>query len=452
MPKRPAPPSAEKAPCGRKPRSPRPVTLAKIRAANPNLDDVQGARAALQPPCLSSDDDTSSRMLQHLDAAADLLRGCETQLGSMLTHRVSEVAVPPTALQLYSVDDSPELLSAAVKAGFFCFGSPYELPGRAPEDRGASKSARDTLTLPCHRFESCKTAVAVGCLKSDLQYLFPVFACTALLNLELGGPSLEPDGEDPGGRIVLDLSDSSTDTLIIGKRSTKSIRQSNDTAAGKGFSYRLSVNEAFEQSWQAIVDAHGYDWLGFRNIRASYHAMHYQCPYPWEDTPHKELRQECQEPLMLSIELWDAATGCLVSAEVGCLVGRCYCCLSLFANTAEYPVSQQVQHRRWCCLLFDSRCVVLPSCNSNAVFFRVQIHNYLTVSTSIAALRPSASASWGAVVAKGRRGIVRRRYDCRLLHSAVRVPPDDPQRIYPALAQTSHACHRESNGIAGRLR
>ena len=39
-------------------------------------------------------------------------------------------------------------------------------------------------------------------------------------------------------------------------------------AAGPGFEYRLSVCEAFEESWQGIVDAHGPDWLGFRQTPA----------------------------------------------------------------------------------------------------------------------------------------------------------------------------------------
>jgi hypothetical protein len=120
-----------------------------------------------------------------------------------------------------------------VHAGFFCFGSPYELPGRAAQDRG-------------------------------------------LLNLELGGPARDPSGEDPGGRIVLDLSggEPAGGRLTVGKRAAKSVRRAAGGGAGGGggggFGYRLSVGEAFEQSWQAIVDAHGFDWLGFRQIRASF--------------------------------------------------------------------------------------------------------------------------------------------------------------------------------------
>jgi hypothetical protein len=45
----------------------------------------------------------------------------------------------------------------------------------------------------------------------------------------------------------------------------------------------------------------------------------------------------------LSIELWDEDSGALVSAEVGCLVGCCYSCLSLFAATGTHPRCEQVR-------------------------------------------------------------------------------------------------------------
>ena len=48
--------------------------------------------------------------------------------------------------------------------------------------------------------------------------------------------------------------------------------------ASGGTRYRLSVNEAFERSWEAIVQAHGVDWLGFRRLRAAYAALHRMRP------------------------------------------------------------------------------------------------------------------------------------------------------------------------------
>eukprot|EP01051_Picozoa_sp_SAG22_P001965 SAG22_NODE_83_length_21704_cov_58.556584_8_plen_490_part_00 len=297
MPKRPAadPPDRGSAP---RPRPARPVDLARIRAANPGLDDVQGPRAALLPA-------EPAVLRRHLDGAVDLLSGAAAPDPAMgLIERESDEPRPPTELQLYSIDDSPELLAAAVWAGFFCFGSPYELPGRNELDRG-------------------------------------------LLNLELGGPAREPSGEDPGGRIVLDLS-SGCEQLVVGKRATKSVRPVVAAASGGGdgggggggggpFAYRLSVNEAFDRSWQAIIDCHGFDWLGFRQIRSSYDALHRKHPCPWQG------HAAADEPRVLSIELWDTETGALVSAEVGCLVGACYSCLSLFANTAAYPRCDQVR-------------------------------------------------------------------------------------------------------------
>ena len=245
-------------------RLPPPLTLQAIRAANPELDTVQGPRAPLPPV------GAGQEVALALDAAADGLCASEE------------------ALQLYSVDASPSLLAAALRAGFFAFGSEFEYPGRGLADRG-------------------------------------------LLNLELAGPEREPQGEEVGGRIVLDLSEGSSQRLIVGKRAAATVRPATG-ASGSGFRYRLSVNSAFERSWQACVDAHGTDWLGFREIRASYLALHQAGDGGRPD-----------QPRVLSIELWDEQSGELVSAEVGCLVGCCYTCLSLFAATESHPRCDQVR-------------------------------------------------------------------------------------------------------------
>ena len=51
-------------------------------------------------------------------------------------------------------------------------------------------------------------------------------------------------------------------------------------------------------------------------------------------------------PRLISIELWDAGNPdklVLASAEVGMLVGSCYSCLSVFADTALYPRCDRVR-------------------------------------------------------------------------------------------------------------
>jgi hypothetical protein len=218
-----------------------PLTLGAIRSANPDLDTVQGPRAPLplRP--------TGHSLWQALDAHAD----------SLCAH--------PTALQYYSADASPSLLAAALHAGFFAFGSEFRCPGRGLAERG-------------------------------------------LLNLELGGPEREPRGEEVGGRIVLDLSAGSTQRPRVGKRAAASVRPAAAQAAGAaagaaatggGFRYRLSVGSAFERSWQACVDAHGVDWLGFRQIRDSYLAL--------SDDDHG--RPHGVTPRVLSVELWDDSEG-----------------------------------------------------------------------------------------------------------------------------------------------
>ena len=96
-----------------------------------------------------------------LDAAADYLCGTHAQHAALVA-RKSSTAASPSELMLYTTDDSAEMLAAAIHAGFFCFASEFRMKGRRLEARG-------------------------------------------LLNLELAGPNLEPSGEVPGGRIVLDL-------------------------------------------------------------------------------------------------------------------------------------------------------------------------------------------------------------------------------------------------------
>jgi hypothetical protein len=208
-----------------------------------------------------------------LDEVADLLASGGACTTSALYTRESDQAVPPTCLQLYTNVISAAVVSAAVRAGFFVFGSEFKLARRALEDR-------------------------------------------ALLNLELGGPAREPSGEDVGGRIVLDLAAGSDQHLVVGKRSIKTVRSVGGSADARGEPYRLTVNRAFAQSWAAILRDKGcVEWFGFRAVRAAYAALHARRPRPWEaggDDP--------SAPSVLSIELWGGEAGDeLVSAEVGCI-------------------------------------------------------------------------------------------------------------------------------------
>ena len=222
---------------------------------------------------------------RRLDAAADYLCGTHAQHAALVS-RKSSTAASPSELMLYTTDDSAEMLAAAIHAGFFCFASEFRMKGRRLEARG-------------------------------------------LLNLELAGPNLEPSGEVPGGRIVLDLTPTATSRLVVGKRSIKTIRPlgASSSDGERGFAYRLTVNTAFERTWAAIVEEHGVDWLGFQQVRDAYHALH---------------RRDAGARV-LSIELWDTTSGELASAEVGALVGGCYTCLSLFAKSAEFPRCEHVR-------------------------------------------------------------------------------------------------------------
>jgi Leu/Phe-tRNA-protein transferase len=221
--------------------------------------------------------------------------------------RESAITASPRDLQLFTLDTSPEMLAAALFAGFFPFASEFAFPGRPLQERG-------------------------------------------LLNLELAGPEIDWQEGDAGGRLVLDLSESSTDRLMLGKRSIKTVRAavSNGAAAGVGSGgpgtpYRLTVCAAFERSWQQIVAHHGVDWCGFSAIQAAYRALHEHSPRPW-DAASVYAEGRSIPPRVISVELWDASlTDELVSAEIGVIVGRCYVCLSLFSRSNEYPRCDSVR-------------------------------------------------------------------------------------------------------------
>jgi hypothetical protein len=295
---------------GRKRRRLSPLSLEAIRAANEDLDDVQGARAYLKPlphvHTLSSAWQPDATM----DAIVDVLSGVQDKAGSVQCmwerKRGSRGRVNPRDLQLYTLDFSPENLAAALWAGFFVFGSEYSFVARPLEERG-------------------------------------------LMNFELAGPEVKrDDAVDPSGRLILDLSPGSAQRLALGKRSVRTVSVSaarrEDApggGSGGGTVYRLSVCRAFERSWEAIVSEHGIDWCGFSSVRSAFLALHKHHPLPWERASVGSEGSTSglpQAPKVISVELWDASrTDELVSAEVGVLCGRCYTCLSLFARRDEYP-------------------------------------------------------------------------------------------------------------------
>ena len=283
-----------------------PLSLESIRRANPSLDDDQCSRAYLKPVSgidsllLPGHWSAAVPALQMLDKIVDAL--CGDAEARHYWQRTSRTRVSPRDLQLFTVDTSAEMLAAALHAGFFPFASEFAFPGRPLAARG-------------------------------------------LLNLELGGPEIDRVHDDPGGRLVLDLSPAA-DRLTLGKRSMKKVRavvgggEDDDDDAGEsaGTPYRLTVCAAFERVWEQIVAQHGVDWCGFEAVRAAFHALHAHAPAPWAASSASDEGMAGCPPRVISIELWDTSRADeLVSAEVGVLVGRAYTCLSLFARTSEYP-------------------------------------------------------------------------------------------------------------------
>ena len=143
-------------------------------------------------------------------------------------------------------------------------------------------------------------------------------------------------------------------------------------------SYVFTVNRAFDQSWNGIVEQHGVDWCGFDAVRAGFRQLHEATSGTAETTdasrcPH--LRGAIQPGVrMISMELWDGPTGQLVSAEVGYIVGAAYCCLSLFARDAEYPKCSRT--RAQCGILWLERAgVELFDAGTTASYY-VHLHGF----------------------------------------------------------------------------
>ena len=240
-----------------------------------------------------------------LDELADHLCSGRNRRRERSRYSAHAVAKPAaTGVMLYTADFRPGFLAAAVHAGFFCFGSEIQCPGQPLEDR-------------------------------------------CLLNLEICARHREPRGEDTGGRIVLDLSSGAR--MHVGAKSFKTVRACTTgtgtataaaTAAGAGAGasaghrYRLTANSELHGVWDRIVKTHGTDWLGFTAVRRAYAALRAGSPAAGPTHPR---------PQLVSIELWDADTGTMASAEVGMLVGSCYSCLSVFADTDAYPRCDRVR-------------------------------------------------------------------------------------------------------------
>ena len=286
-----------------------PLRLEAIRDANPQLEDEQGPRAhlralhGLSQLLVHGGWSEDAVPLKALDRVVDALCGAAADDWQEMWERTSRTPASPCDLQLFTLDVSPEMLAAALFAGFFPFASEFAFPGRPLQERG-------------------------------------------LINLELGGPEVDRREGDPGGRLVLDLSDGSTDRLVVGKRCIKTVRaavSSEDApAAGHaptGTAYRLTVCAAFERAWQQVVAHHGVDWCGFSAIQAAYHALHEHGQASAARDEEANIQGLCAAPRVISVELWDTRLDELVSAEIGVIVGRCYVCLSLFSRNHEYPRS-----------------------------------------------------------------------------------------------------------------
>ena len=123
--------------------------------------------------------------------------------------------------------------------------------------------------------------------------------------------------------------------------------------------------QAFNSAWEGIVAHHGVDWCGFTKLQQMFHQFHRQGVCTVTSDENNNIKNTVNSKIqnqnikksddgsidddnntysnnnvniqMISLELWDSASGQLVSAEVGFIVGSCYTCLSLFGNDKDFP-------------------------------------------------------------------------------------------------------------------
>jgi len=208
--------------------------------------------------------------------------------GKIQIVRISKTKVRPGALcLLYIVHPTAQILSSAIVAGFFCFGTDFKWPGKALQSRG-------------------------------------------LLSIELAGEFREPRGEEPGGRVILHR----LEDLVVGRKTVRAVTDYPAPDELKATSsrrmYRLRVADDFYKVWEQCVAAHGIDWMGFDTVRDAYAGLN-------------QLGDSEGRPRLICIELVDIATGDVASGEVGVITGQCYTCLSLFADVDRFPRCDRVR-------------------------------------------------------------------------------------------------------------
>eukprot|EP01043_Picozoa_sp_COSAG02_P071595 COSAG02_NODE_13146_length_1438_cov_1.837192_1_plen_403_part_10 len=230
--------------------------------------------------------------------------GCQCPHGGDCTGQCGWVPLMLPNVQLYMASCSARVARQALCAGFFPFGSEFQLPGTTLAER-------------------------------------------SFLNFELVG---EGAGRE-NGRVVLDLAGGGvlkgrkarkgvidcvepiTDRTIEAwcadaLRATATSTPATDVASGtfdaplKGV---MTINRAFDAVYSGIVAAKGTDWMGFTRVRRMLVLLREQTP-----TDGDVEAQLLAGVRLISTELWDARTGKLMGGTLGFAVGAAYSMLSLY--------------------------------------------------------------------------------------------------------------------------
>jgi hypothetical protein len=152
---------------------------------------------------------------------------------------------------------------------------------------------------------------------------------SGILSLEFAGLCQEKTPESMGGRIILhDLQQ-----LIVGKRALKEISKMIKSDLSQSFSLQLSTTWSdLESAFDTLIQHHGLDWLGYSRVKNGFQNLY---------NLHDKSVQMVVFKLLKKTTHADShsKTECM-SLEIGYLTGACYTCLSNWSDSTIPRIGQ----------------------------------------------------------------------------------------------------------------
>lgn len=152
---------------------------------------------------------------------------------------------------------------------------------------------------------------------------------SGVLALEFAGVCQEKTTECMGGRIILqDLQH-----LIVGKRAMKEISKIVTSDTSQSFALKFSTTWSdIESAFDTLIQHHGIDWLGYSRVKNGFQNL--------QTLPDKSVQMIMFQLLnKRSCPNSESQSKC-VSLEIGYLTGACYTCLSNWSDPAIPRIGQ----------------------------------------------------------------------------------------------------------------